>query len=98
MPSFQPEKGERSEAFHDGGTDDGDRKIFAASGENGFAEAFGEGVGVGPAEMLGAADADTGEAIASPADAVAAEDAVEFFLFFGGDFRGVDSTTEGLAF
>ena len=52
--------------FDDGGADDGDGKIAALLREDGFAEAFRKGVGVGPAEMLGALHAGAHQAVARP--------------------------------
>ena len=69
-------EGRTLRAFHDGRADDGGGQIAPMVREDGFTETFCERVGVGPAEMLRAAQADAHEPVACPARAIAFQDTV----------------------
>src|SRR6266481_6815122 len=89
-----PDEGRTLRALDNRGTDDGDGEIAAAAREDGFAQAFREGVSVGPTEMLGAAHANANKPVARPARPVTFQNAVEFR---GGRGSNVAAASKGLS-
>ncbi len=87
-------EGRTLRAFDDGGPHDGNREIVAVAHEDGFTQALGKGIRVGPAEVLRAAQAHAQQAIARPAHAIALQHAFQLGGWHG---RRIAGPPESLA-
>src|SRR5260370_12960374 len=76
-PFIPARKGRTLRAFHDRRAHDSDRQTAAAARKDRLAKTLRESVGIRPAEMLRAAQADAYEPVARPARSIAFQNTVE---------------------